>query len=215
MILILLLILSIYYTNAQYIYGNEVKTVNNNEIAPTQIDLMLLDITEMVKTYDEIKYNYTQLQLFDNGIDILNSNIYLGINFIENTIENKKILSNEYEKDYFDNIINSINPINMLVSNIQNRYNENIIKTKTNTNLIINFDYLDYEDVVLNQYLTDNEIKEIKLKLYFTKSNINYALAKKNELTNKLKTYNPDIYNNYIRSINNLYWTKRKLEQKN
>lgn len=213
MIVILLLILSIYYTNGQYIYGNEVKTVNNNEITPTQIDLMLLDITEMVKTYDEIKYNYTQLQLFDNGVDILNSNIYLGINFIENTIENKEILSNEYEKDYFDNVINLINPINMLVSNIQNRYNENIIKPSID--LVIDFDYSNYEDVVLNQYLTDSEIKEIKLKLYFTKSNINYVLAKKNELTNKLKTYNPDIYNNYIRSINNLYWTKRKLEQKN
>jgi hypothetical protein len=217
MLIILLIVLLLYnanvYAQTQYIYGNEIKTIKNSELDLEQIDLMIYQISEIVKTYDELKYNYTQLQLYDNGVDVLNTNLFRDLIYVENLVENKKMLISQHEKNIFNHIINTANVINMFTINVQSKYNDNLIKP--NVNLTFYFEYLDYEDIVLDSSITIDDIKDFKLKIYFTKSNINYLLNKKNMILEEIKKYNPDIHNNFIRSINNLYYSKRQIKQKN
>ncbi len=211
-IYIILLLCGVIYGQKNYLYGNLIK-INNDKInilTVEQIDLMIYNLSERVKIFEELKNNLTEINLFDVANRfILNNEFYNNIKFVENTVENKKTLDKNYEIDNFDFTISSFQAIIMLsnkINNINNINNINSYGTGTNKELENNyFDYFEYRKMLFGKLLDDNFQNKFKIKIYNVRKSLENIIEKINWYREELKKYNPDIHKNYINSITNLY----------
>jgi hypothetical protein len=210
---IILLLCGIIYGQKNYLYGNLVKISNDeiNILTVDQIDLMIYNLSERVKIFEELKNNLTEINLFDVANRfILNNEFYNNIKFVENTVENKKTLDKNYEIDNFDFTISSFQPIIMLsnkINNINNINNVNNINNDGYNKELENnyFDYFEYRKMLFAKLLDDNFQNKFKLKIYNVRKSLENIIKKINWYREELKKYNPDIHKNYINSITNLY----------
>ncbi len=189
-----------------YLYGNLVTTNNMINLTPESIDDMIFTLSIQTKTYEDLKYNLSQIQIKDAwGNYVLSYDIFDELKFLENTVENLIELESEDLIDNFNLILEKMNLIQIISDK----------KLKIQHTSRIDFDYFQYKMFILdNSYDRNNSISQMKQLIYFVRSNLEQILKKIEWYQEELSYYNPDIYTNYINSINNLYKTKYILLEK-
>ncbi len=196
----------------QYIYGNLIKPNGLKKYSINEIDELIYNISNRVKTYDELKHNFTQIQIqhITTGF-ILNSEFYNDLKFVEDVIVNKKLLETSYDINYFDDIIHNMKSIENVSRKL---YEDENLLYNNKSYLDINFNYYLWE-----KFLSDNSkfqyniIDKLKMVIYNTRSDLDFILKKINWYTNELAKYNPDIHNNYINSVVELFKLKQNINQ--
>ncbi len=204
---VILLYILIVYGIKNYLYGNLITTNNIKNLTPESIDDMIYTLSIQTKTYEDLKYNLTQIQIKDVwGNYILTYDIFNELKFVENVIENMIELESEDLIVNFDLTLEKMNIIQIISEK----------KLKIELTSRIDFDYIQYKMFILdNTNDRNNSISKMKQLIYNVRSNLEQILKKIEWYQEELSKYNPDIYTNYINSINNLYKIKYILLQKN
>lgn len=194
----------------QYIYGNLVKPNGLINYSTYQIDELVYNLSNRVKIYDELKHNLTKIQIhhIKTGF-ILNEEFYNDLRFVEDVIVNKKLLETKYDIFYFNDVfyhIKSIENVSRELYDDENRIYNN------KSCLDINFSYYIWQKLLSdNSTIQYNIVDKLKMVIYNARSDLDFILNRIKWYTNEIAKYNPDIHNNFINSINELFKLRLKI----
>ena len=192
-----------------YPYGNIISIQDKNNLSIEKINEIIYDITNTIKTFDSLKHNLTDIQVFDVSSGyILNQDFHTDIKFVEDIIVEKKLINSNRDVYHFDYVFEKVELIQKIAKEI---YKD---ETEININKYCLNKYFDYE--LWEKILKQNEyetIKTIILAIYSVKSDLDFILTKIKWYENEINKYNPEIYNNYITSMTELYKEKSSIKQ--
>lgn len=194
----------------QYIYGNLVKPDGLKNYSTYEIDDLIYKLLNRVQIYDDLKHNLTQIQIkhITTGL-ILNEEFYNDLRFAEDVIVDKKLLETKYDIFYFNDIFYHIKSI----ENVSRELYEDDNHVYNNKYCLdINFSYYIWEKILSdNDMFKNNIFDKLKMVILNARSDFDFILNKITWYTNEISKYNPDIHNNFINSIIELYKLKKKI----
>ncbi len=200
----LLLFLVLYFgiVECRYKYGNSISTSNiKTSQKASETILILSDETKRYISLSNI-INYLEKEKYaknefisDYDIDTVKeiNNVY-NMYFEERNSEDTKKYSESFIKFY---------KINKMVEILNEAYPEVV---KEENSIMIKNNYLDRD-------YNDFTEAELNMFLQITQNNLFFLLNLEKNLNDEIEEYNPNIFQNYIENIRNLYVIKSKFNE--
>ncbi len=233
------------YTVKTYSYGNQQTYNIDDFQSLDQINEMILDISEQMQNYLDLKTYIHTISGYgiDGQINRVDITWLDNLMYIKELVYNRELVP-EIEFDYYEesikkciivsqkilavNELNTFNENNKNIFSIKNISDEDqdqyqkdnlILSTKLITRDLPSEHDIStpqkYNEVVSKKLINNYFLSELHNYFNTIASNIFYLNDQYIKITNELEMYNPNIENNYINSVRDLYKLKHQFNKIN